>query len=132
MQTLEEINNEYNSSSPLWLIMAKTVWSMPVATPILVLCIWWKCDKEYNQCVTRFQKKWLKECSTIGMMPIASATKATLNTRIKKPLEVKRYQPYSLSKVHEEDTWKCFPQSPVNNPVHCAFPRREERSITRH
>ena len=87
MQTLDAIAREYHKWFPLWLIIFITVCSMLVDSFLIVLCIWQKCDKEYNQCVTRMKEKSLKDCSTSEMVLIALGGTADFNVRNQKALE---------------------------------------------
>lgn len=89
MKTLEEIDNYYNKPFPLWIVTVKTVCFILVASPLIFLCIWQKCDKESNQCVTSLRKKSAKNCSVIEMVFIASGARPDLNARFQKALDEK-------------------------------------------
>ena len=88
MKNLVEIDNEY--SKPFLLI---TMRFTLVAIPLTFLFIQQKCDRGYNQCITRFKRKSPQECSEIDMVPIASGTKTDLKAKFQKVLEEKGIDP---------------------------------------
>ena len=99
MQKLDEIDNECNRSFPLWLIIVITIYSALVASPLELVCIWWKCNKECNQCIAKFTKKRPQtECKTAEIVLIVTETKSNLNVRIWEALEEKgiQYQTYKM------------------------------------
>ena len=45
LDQLEETDNKYNKPYPLWLITIITISSKLVASPVILLNIWWKCAR---------------------------------------------------------------------------------------
>ena len=98
MQTLDEIDNEYNKLFLPWLLTVITICSTLVACPLIFYASGGEGTKECYQCMTSFKKKSLKECPVVEMELIAFGTKANLNARIQKALEEKVINPRSYEK----------------------------------
>ena len=86
MTTLEEIDNEYNKTFPLWLTIIITVGSTLVAVPLVFLLIHLKYAEEYSQYGTWCKIRKPKKQSSIKITLVNSTTKPRVNVRIQKSL----------------------------------------------
>ena len=104
INTLEEIDSEYNKASPLWIIAVITVCSTVVAR-LVFLYVSWKCTKQYNEFVAWCTKRELRDYSTIEIVPTASNIKADINTLSPRR---KRHQSLSLQEALIKNVLKYF------------------------
>ena len=117
MCKLDEIDNAYNKSFLLWLIIVITICSILVASFLIFLCIWQRFNKECNQCITRFKRKLPKECPTIEIEPVVSGTKARIQKLWKRKASMQ-----SLWIIYEKEIWTHPLQHPVVNLVPLCLP----------